>query len=74
MNYNHFLIFYIEYFIKKALARLKLKEIIIGKNLSEMELNAERKQKFQQKMSEYINSVISMALLHDSIYFILSFF
>lgn len=39
-----------------------------------MELNAERKQKFQQKMSEYINSVISMALLHDSIYFILSFF
>lgn len=74
MNYNHFLIFYIEYFIKKALARLKLKEIIIGKNLSEMELNAERKQKFQQKMSEYINSVISMTLLHDSVYFILSFF
>lgn len=39
-----------------------------------MELNAERKQKFQQKMSEYINSVISMTLLHDSVYFILSFF
>lgn len=33
-----------------------------------MELNAKRKQEFQQKMLECINSVISIDLLYNTIY------
>lgn len=41
-------------------------------DLSEIEINVKRKQKFQQKMLKYINSVIFISLLHNSIYFILN--
>ncbi|XP_061942208.1 protein maelstrom 2-like isoform X3 [Apis cerana] len=43
------------------------KKTTIGEDLSEMELNAKREQEFQQKMLEYINSVISMGLLHNNL-------
>lgn len=49
------------------------KKTTIGEDLSEVELNAKKEQEFQQKMLQYIDSVVSMGLLHNSMYSILNF-
>ncbi|XP_026301766.1 protein maelstrom homolog isoform X3 [Apis mellifera] len=58
------------YIVKAKDSKIKAqgnKKTTIGEDLSEMELNAKREQEFQQKMLEYINSVISMGLLHNNL-------
>ncbi|XP_006610325.1 protein maelstrom 2-like [Apis dorsata] len=43
------------------------KKTTIGEDLTEVELIAKREQEFQQKMLQYIDSVVSMGLLHNNL-------
>ncbi|CAD1477796.1 unnamed protein product, partial [Heterotrigona itama] len=56
-----------KHYKNKAQINMKEKRTTIGESLSELELQEKKEQEFQQNMIRYIESVVSLGILHNNL-------